>query len=80
VNRFGGGRSLFDDFFSDFFGDTPAGGRAAAPTRQVERVDVTQFFSYATRELSQRAAQTALRGVARARRVVHARPESRSPT
>jgi ATP-dependent Clp protease ATP-binding subunit ClpC len=65
-SRFGGPRSsLFDDFFSDFFGDgqsSPGGGtrRPAAPQRQVERVDVTQFFSDATRELLQRAAQTAL--------------------
>jgi ATP-dependent Clp protease ATP-binding subunit ClpC len=63
--RFGRG-SLFDDFFSDFFGQTPsgAGGRGVpatpAPARQIERVDVTQFFSDATRELLQRAAQTAL--------------------
>jgi ATP-dependent Clp protease ATP-binding subunit ClpC len=55
-----GGRSLFDEFFSDFFGQTPPTGRVAAPARQVERVDVTQFFSDATRELLQRAAQTAL--------------------
>jgi ATP-dependent Clp protease ATP-binding subunit ClpC len=56
-----GGRGLFDDFFSDFFGDRQPGGvRAAAPTRQVERVDVTEFFSDATRELLQRAARTAL--------------------
>ncbi len=59
-----GGRSLFDDFFSDFFGDgqTSGGGAApaAAPSRPVERVDVTQFFSDATRELLQRAARTAL--------------------
>ena len=57
-----GRRSLFDDFFSDFFAQSPGGdgGRAPAPTRQVERVDVTQFFSDATRELLQRAAQTAL--------------------
>ena len=55
-----GGSSLFDDFFSDFFGQTPSTGRVAAPARQVERVDVTQFFSDATRELLQRAAQTAL--------------------
>jgi ATP-dependent Clp protease ATP-binding subunit ClpC len=63
-SRFGGGSSLFDDFFSDFFGDrVSAGGgarRSAAPQRQVERVDVTQFFSDATRELLQRAAQTAV--------------------
>src|SRR5207253_6626038 len=58
-NRFGG-RSLFDDFFSDFFGDRATGGRPAAPARQVESVDVTQFFSDATRSLLQRAAQTAL--------------------
>src|SRR5215211_6129981 len=56
-----GGRGLFDDFFSDFFDQrTGGGGPATAPTRQVERVDVTQFFSDATRELLQRAAQTAL--------------------
>jgi ATP-dependent Clp protease ATP-binding subunit ClpC len=65
-SRFGGPRSsLFDDFFSDFFGDgqSSAGGgtrRPAAPQRQVERVDVTQFFSDATRDLLQRAAQTAV--------------------
>jgi ATP-dependent Clp protease ATP-binding subunit ClpC len=57
-----GGRSFFDDFFSDFFGDSPAGaGRRAAPAqRQAERVDVTQYFSDATRELLQRAARTAV--------------------
>ncbi|TMK93059.1 MAG: AAA family ATPase [Actinobacteria bacterium] len=60
ANRFGGRGSLFDDFFSDFFGDRPSSGQVAAPSRQVERVDVTQFFSDATRELLQRAAQTAL--------------------
>jgi ATP-dependent Clp protease ATP-binding subunit ClpC len=61
ANRFGG-RSLFDDFFSDFFGNEgePAATRRAAPQRQVERVDVTQFFSDATRSLLQRAARTAL--------------------
>jgi ATP-dependent Clp protease ATP-binding subunit ClpC len=54
--------SLFDDFFSDFFGDGPSGGRLTPPAqqRQVERVDVTEFFSDATRELLQRAAQTAV--------------------
>ncbi len=57
--RFGAG-GLFDDFFSDFFSGSPAGDRPAAPARQMERVDVTQFFSDATRELLQRAAQTAL--------------------
>ena len=59
-SRFGGRGSLFDDFFSDFFGDAPAGRRDATPERQVERVDVTQFFSDATRELLQRAAHTAV--------------------
>jgi ATP-dependent Clp protease ATP-binding subunit ClpC len=61
-SRLGGGRrSMFDDFFSDFFGEAPSTGRSApAPTRQVERVDVTQFFSDATRDLLQRAAQTAV--------------------
>ena len=61
-SRFGG-RSLFDDFFSDFFGDGPSAGGGstrAGPQRQVERVDVTQFFSDATRDLLQRAAQTAV--------------------
>jgi ATP-dependent Clp protease ATP-binding subunit ClpC len=56
--------SLFDDFFSDFFGEGGTGGgrRGLSPSqqRQVERVDVTQFFSDATRQLLQRAAQTAL--------------------
>src|SRR3954447_7035726 len=58
-----GGRSLFDDFFSDFFGGSSPGGggaRTAAPQRQIERVDVTEFFSDATRELLRRAAQTAM--------------------
>jgi ATP-dependent Clp protease ATP-binding subunit ClpC len=62
--RLGGGRSLFDEFFSDFFDRSPAGGggtgRAQAPARRAESVDVTQFFSDATRQLLQRAAQTAL--------------------
>jgi ATP-dependent Clp protease ATP-binding subunit ClpC len=62
MGRLGGRRSLFDDFFSDFFGDRQAGGPGgvATPQRQVDRVDVTQFFSDATRELLQRAAQAAL--------------------
>ena len=59
--RLGGSRSLFDEFFSDFFDRSPG---VAAPTqtpaRRAESVDVTQFFSDATRELLQRAAQTAL--------------------
>jgi ATP-dependent Clp protease ATP-binding subunit ClpC len=61
-SRFGGRSSLFDDFFSDFFGDSPghAAATPATPARAVDRVDVTQFFSDATRELLQRAARTAL--------------------
>jgi ATP-dependent Clp protease ATP-binding subunit ClpC len=61
--RLGGGRSFFDEFFSDFFDRSPTGGGAAtaqAPARRAESVDVTQFFSDATRSLLQRAAQTAL--------------------
>src|SRR2546423_7488907 len=60
--RLGGGRSLFDEFFSDFFDRSPTGGAAPAqaPARRAESVDVTQFFSDATRSLLQRAAQTAL--------------------
>jgi ATP-dependent Clp protease ATP-binding subunit ClpC len=60
--RLGGG-SLFDEFFSDFFDRSPTGGGAAtaqAPARRAESVDVTQFFSDATRSLLRRAAQTAL--------------------
>src|SRR4051812_35408514 len=59
----GGGRSFFDEFFSDFFDRSPtsgAGEQTPAPARRAESVDVTQFFSDATRELLQRAAQTAL--------------------
>jgi ATP-dependent Clp protease ATP-binding subunit ClpC len=61
TGRLGGRGSLFDEFFSDFF-DRGAGAGSATPAqeRQVERVDVTQFFSDATRQLLQRAAQTAL--------------------
>ena len=56
--------SLFDDFFSDFFegfGGRPAGGGLATrPRRPVEQIDVTQYFSDATRQLLQRAAQKAV--------------------
>src|SRR5256885_11915082 len=61
--RLGGGRSLFDEFFSDFFDRSPTsegGGQTRAPARRAESVDVTEFFSDATRDLLQRAAQTAL--------------------
>ena len=58
--RLGGGGSLFDEFFSDVFGESPLSRRQAAPARQAETVDVTQFFSDATRELLRHAAQTAL--------------------
>src|SRR5262245_9372734 len=59
MGRLGGGRSLFDEFFSDFFGESPAGRAGTAPgqapTRRAETVDVTQFFSDATRRLLQRS-------------------------
>src|SRR5580765_1101496 len=64
MGRLGGGRSLFDEFFSDFFDESPTGRGAPAtrqaPARRAETVDVTQFFSDATRQLLQRSAQTAL--------------------
>jgi ATP-dependent Clp protease ATP-binding subunit ClpC len=57
-----GGGSLFDDFFDRFFDEgrsaLPGGGTALR--RRAEQVDVTQFFSAATTELLQRAAQQAL--------------------
>src|SRR2546421_9070452 len=55
-----GGPGLSARFFSGSVGDTSAATRPAPPTRQVERVDVTEFFSDATRSLLQRAARTAL--------------------
>ena len=64
-----GGRSLFDEFFSDFFGDSGLGSRTPGaaggttttrPRRPAEQIDVTQYFSDATRELLQRAAQKAM--------------------
>ena len=69
-----GGRGLFDDFFSDFFergfGPGPSSpldrsyGDRPPPVperrRGVEQVDVTEYFSDATRELLQGAAQKAL--------------------
>lgn len=59
--RLAGSRSLFDEFFSDFFDRSPGGAAPTqTPARRAESVDVTQFFSDATRELLQRAAQTAL--------------------
>src|SRR4029453_1284341 len=58
-SRFGG-RSLFDDFFSAFFDDTRGTPRPPPPAQRRESIDVTQFFSDATRELLQRAARTAL--------------------
>ena len=61
----GGRGSLFDDFFSDFFdrgagGGPPGGATPTRPSRGVEQVDITEFFSDATRELLQRAAQRAM--------------------
>src|ERR671920_273432 len=59
----GGGGSLFDDFFGRFFDEGPHGEPhrgSAVPRRQAEQVDITQFFSDATSELLQRAAQQAV--------------------
>src|SRR6185295_819764 len=47
-------------FFSDFFDRSPGEAPTQTPARRAESVDVTQFFSDATRQLLQRAAQTAL--------------------
>ena len=62
-----GARSLFDEFFSDFFGDSPLGGRpdgdgatTTRPRRPAEQIDVTQYFSDATRQLLQTAARKAM--------------------
>jgi ATP-dependent Clp protease ATP-binding subunit ClpC len=59
-----GGGSLFDDFFGRFFDEEPLGGGrgggTTAPQRRAEQVDVTQYFSDATTELLQRAAQRAV--------------------
>jgi ATP-dependent Clp protease ATP-binding subunit ClpC len=62
--------SMFDEFFSEFFDRPsgvegairPTGATTSAPPRRrpVEQVDITQFFSDATRELLQRAAQLAV--------------------
>src|ERR671917_1827867 len=62
-SSFGGGGSLFDDFFNRFFDEgsrrIPIDGGGASPRRQAEQVDITQFFSDSTGELLQRAAQQA---------------------
>src|SRR5882672_590599 len=60
--RMGGriGGSLFDDFFSDFFGDGESRPRPTAPAQRRESIDVTEYFSDATRELLQRGARTAV--------------------
>src|ERR671910_481174 len=55
--------SLFDDFFGRFFDEEPLGrtrGGGMAPRRQTEQIDITQYFSDATTELLQRAAQQAV--------------------
>src|ERR687894_418447 len=62
-SSFGGGGSLFDDFFNRFFDEDPRripiDGGGASPRRQAEQVDITQFFSDSTSELLQRAARQA---------------------
>src|SRR4051794_26382042 len=63
--RCGSGK-FFSEVFDRPFGvegaTSPTGMRTSAPParRPVEQVDITQFFSDATRELLQRAAQPAL--------------------
>jgi ATP-dependent Clp protease ATP-binding subunit ClpC len=67
---FGGGGSLFDDFFNRGFDGgasegsrtIPIGGGGSGPAprgRRAEQVDITQFFSDSTSDLLQRAAQQA---------------------
>src|SRR5918998_5494307 len=59
----GGGGSLFDDLFGRFFEEEPPGDRGGggrSSRRQAVQVDITQFFSDATTELLQRAAQQAV--------------------
>jgi ATP-dependent Clp protease ATP-binding subunit ClpC len=62
-SAFGSG-SLFDDFFNQFFEPAAVPRRipveAEAGRRRAEQVDVTRFFSDATNELLQRAAQRAM--------------------
>jgi hypothetical protein len=55
-----GGGSLFDDFFDRFFDQGRPGVGETTARRQAEQVDVTQFFSAATTELLERAAQQAV--------------------
>src|SRR4051812_19954945 len=64
-----GGRSLFDEFFSDFFGDSGLGSRTPGaadattttrPRRPAEQIDVTQSSSDATRHLLQHPPQKAM--------------------
>ena len=63
-----GGFGTFDDLFSRFFDDpwgNGGGSRAGGPfgrtgQRQMERVDVTAYFSKATNDLIEKAARTAV--------------------
>ena len=57
-SRFG----QFDDLFRQFFDDSWPSARPLGATRQrqMERVDVTQFFSEATNEIIEAAARTAV--------------------
>ena len=57
-SRFG----QFDDLFNRFFEDAWPGSRPPGRTRQsqMERVDVTQFFSKATNQLIEDAGRTAV--------------------
>ena len=51
-SRLGGGRSLFDEFFSDFFGESPAGRAARRPAQAPGRAASTSRSSSATRRAS----------------------------
>ena len=58
----GSGFGLFDDMFNRFFEDSWPGTQRSGRVdqRQMERVDVTQFFSKATNQLIEDAARTAV--------------------
>src|SRR5258707_7947647 len=65
---FGGRSSLFDEFFSDFFGDSAFGGRGPGaggttptppPRRPPRQIHVTQYFHAPPPQLLHRAAPKA---------------------
>ena len=58
-----GGFSLFDDFFSDLFGgqlpNLEPGLGGEQPTHRVRRIDITEYFSEATKRAITQAVETA---------------------